>query len=614
MDKILKDRKLLISSHLISSRDYDYIFVIDLQKASKMSFLTEILEVLEYKVKRRNYKGKEILEFFDEKSSSKIFLTLIENLLLGSFSQILIEDAIATQNIQEWEINQNFLKISNEISDRKLFNFYFNFAQLEKFFKIYSSEKSEINKILSTSLNYSVNNMDLENKQISLSGYTNLDTLPSIFRDINLVKKGKSTSFKVLPKETAIYISYCFDNFMDFYTKNKNDKSQIRKTELLFDIDLKKDFFSWFENEISISKVNPNNKDSDDIFVVIPSKNIKNAKRNLEEICSKIYNKNPFAFAKYEYKNYTIDFLNVKNFFSMFLGDLFKDLEKPYFTIIENFVIFSNSEEALKRNIDDFLNKNTMGNDKDFLSFKDNFFVKSNVNIFIKTSEMYEDLINYSPNYKRDSIEKNKKLIFSFSRIGVQFVSDEEIVKTKMIVKYDENPLMIKNNRNEEHLFINEYENLNFKIKINDSLLNKKGTIITFNHDTTLQYEGKLKNKLLDGIWKVYYLNGNFKSDLSYKDGKLDGKSIFYFDNKNNTKKAEVNFKDDKIEGIYKDFFENKARKSVLFYKNNKLDGESQIFYKNGTLKEKGNYKDGFKNGDWNFFSENGESKGKKIF
>ncbi|OQX97562.1 MAG: hypothetical protein B6I24_08390 [Bacteroidetes bacterium 4572_128] len=69
--------------------------------------------------------------------------------------------------------------------------------------------------------------MDLENKQISLSGYTNLDTLPSIFRDINLVKKGKSTSFKVLPKETAIYISYCFDNFMDFYTKNKNDKSQI---------------------------------------------------------------------------------------------------------------------------------------------------------------------------------------------------------------------------------------------------------------------------------------------------------------------------------------------------------------------------------------------------
>ena len=622
VEKLLKDRKLLISSHLISGTDYDFIFVIDLQKASKISFLNELLEVLEYKVKRSNFRGKEIIEFLDEQSQSPVFLTLIDNLLVGSFSSILIEDAINTAQISKWEINPHFLKVANDLSDRKLFNFYFNFSQLDKFFKIYSKQESEIIKSLAKNLNYSAFNVNLEKQAIQFTGYSNIDTIPSYLRALSRVKSGKSNVYRVLSKDISIYSSYCFDNFHEFFTQINKEFSKdesfklstdIGNLEKLFKIDLQNNFLKWIGNEIALAKEIKKNKEI--IYAVVHAKDVELAKQFLDNLLLNVNKKSATSFEKYEYKNFTIDFFNLKDIFKLFLGDMFKDIEKPYFTIIEDFLVFSNEKADIEKLIDDYLQNKTWAYNSKFLDFKDNLNVKSNYNIFIQSSKLYDNLYKNSPKIKQYNIEKNKELISSFSQIACQFIADEGIFKTNIQIQHDKNLLFNEkfNNLTSVELFKDEYETLNFKIKLHDSLLLKNEKVKYFDDDS-LRHEGLIKNNLANGLWKCFYKSGRLKNLVSYKEDKINGKTLFYYDNDGNSLKAEVLFSNDEIKGIYKEFYENKARKTILNYQYGKVNGKAQFFYKNGMLKIEGQYQDGFKTGVWNYYKETGEFHSKYKF
>ena len=47
VELLLKDRQMLISAHMITANDYDFLFVVNVQKASKIAFLTELFELFD---------------------------------------------------------------------------------------------------------------------------------------------------------------------------------------------------------------------------------------------------------------------------------------------------------------------------------------------------------------------------------------------------------------------------------------------------------------------------------------------------------------------------------------------------------------------------------------
>jgi len=80
-------------------------------------------------------------------------------------------------------------------------------------------------------------------------------------------------------------------------------------------------------------------------------------------------------------------------------------------------------------------------------------------------------------------------------------------------------------------------------------------------------------SKPFTGILFDVYYEGKVELEEEYKDGKRDGKQIFYFE-------------DGKIERI-------------TTYKDDSKTGEYKLFDKNGNLEESGNYKEGNKDGEW---------------
>lgn len=629
MDMLFSNRQLLVSAHMISGSDYDFVFVVNMKQASKVTFIKDYIKSLlsyyGYTMSKRTFEGQEILQLTDNKTLEILYITFIDNLFVGSYSPILIEKSIHQKDKNNWVNNKMFQAVAGEISTRKLFNFYFNYSQLQKYMAVYLSEESDLVNSLGLAIRYSAFNVNFEDERLSFSGYTNLaDSVSSYFHALLSVDPGNAEGYKIASDKTALYVSMCFEDFTKFYkaltnqfSKENGEEMQSyekmqKKIEKLFNISMQDDFFSWIGTELAFLKLKPvSNAKEGDVCILIQASNIESAKSGLERITKQVKKRSPLKFEEVDYKDHKINYLDIKGFFKMFFGKLFGKLTKPYFTYIDNYVVFSNSPSTLMDLIDDYTNGKTLEKNKEFSSFREQFENKSNVTAFVRMPEMYSHLYYYSNAEKRTGIHENKELILSFSKIGFQLVSDGKLFKTTLIVEHNEDALfneeLEKFENAAEELFVKDYDSLKFKPSLDASVSGKDGSFKTEFEEGKTKYEGIIKDGKIEGTLKTYYSSGKLESSVNYRNGKVTGKAIFYYDNDDNNAKAEMVFNDDEqIQGEYIEYYENGEKKAVLEFDEGLPDGEALFYYDSGNIKIEGQYKKGVKEGKWKNYTEDG--------
>ena len=402
--------------------------------------------------------------------------------------------------------------------------------------------------------------------------------------------------------------------YANVYEDMEDYEGNVKTVEKWFDINVQKDFFDWIGEEIAFIKLRPQNSARvEDVVVTIHTDNIAEAKEGMGRITKQIRKKSPLKFDIIDYKNHQINYLERKGIFKLFFGKLFKRLEKPYFTFIEDFVVFSNSQDALKQIIDDYLKGHTLSHNKEFMDFKAEFEVKSNISLFIQMPKLYSNLYTFSNNETKKSIHENKDLILSFNRLGFQLVAENDMFKTSLISDHNEDASLMDElekfeKKASDELLKEDFDSLRFKIVFPDSVEMPEGPYRAFYEDgQTIQFEGKIADGKPTGLWRSYYQNGNLKNSVNYKEGKVDGIAFFFFKDGKETKMAEVTFDEDVIIGKYQEFFKNGAQKATLTYEDGKLEGDAEFFYPTGRIKIKGKYKDDEKRGKWLFYDEKGQ-------
>ncbi len=129
-------------------------------------------------------------------------------------------------------------------------------------------------------------------------------------------------------------------------------------------------------------------------------------------------------------------------------------------------------------------------------------------------------------------------------------------------------------------------------------------------------------------VVKSYYENGNLKSELRYKEGRLNGKCVWYYPN--GKPELSINYVMDTLQGESLRWYENGYMQSRCFYKDNEYDsifesynvtgtlvktehyikgvrhGAVTQWYDNGKLFLKGAYNEGMFDGRWIVYYENG--------
>ncbi|MDN5211168.1 DUF3352 domain-containing protein [Fulvivirgaceae bacterium BMA12] len=571
--KLLGSRSLVISAHMYKRDDYDFLFVVDLQKVSKLTQLKDYLSAVlsnNYKVSRRTYHNREIIELYDKESRETIYMAFVENLLAVSYTHLLIEAAI--DEVAEPVIGRDlhFIEINKKVDQDEMFRLFFQYKYLDDYLGIYMEDINEYVKSLSETLLFSGFTFELDaNNLLIANGHTNIkeDSL-SYLHVLQASGKGKISIPEIAPQRTAFYFSLGFDSFGEFYEnletlQKKNPvafegySENYQKIEKLLKIDIRKHFISWIDDEIAFLQMQNSGLGTKNEFaLVLKARDGDEALENLNIILKQIRKKTPVKFKQVTYKGYPINFMSIKGFFKLLLGKFFDDLEKPYFSVIDDYVVFSNHPQTIKNIINDYNLENTLSRSVDFKSFKDQFDNKSNLFAYINTPVLHGNLKSWVNNETSTNLDRNKRFITCFSQMGFQLVPSGNMFESKLLIQYQDPQQLeqkIQFAQKPEQLMLESFgkileEPADFNLS-NQVLLNM------VEEEELIKAEEISPEDLDSKTFKEYYDSGELKIEVPLKDGMKHGTYREYHANGNIKLKGK--YRRDRQVGIWKAYDEN---------------------------------------------------------
>ncbi len=548
----LGKRNLFMSAHMISNSDYDFFFLVDLKDAGKFQFTTKLIEAImegdDYTVFTEKYFGIAISSIKDKVSGEVLHLAQIDNFLALSYTKDIITNCIDEKESPSFSKSAKFTEVKDNVSQNGLARIYFQYDLLEEYMSLYYSDTQGLLKELETSFSFSGLAMSLSDNTLLMNGFTSIPDSITSYTSL-LAKHGNSSvNFdKILSSRIAYAQFVGLADFNSFYneliqlrseTDVKHYNRMVNKVEKVLGLSLEEDFLSWIGSEVVIAQNLPSklHNNQDDLIIAIKANDIELATEKLANIQKMIKRRTPAQFRKYEYKNFPIYYLDVNNMFELFFGKAFAKLTKPYYTIIEDYVVFSNNPKTIVSTLEDYENGYTLSNSETFKSVKDEMDNKSALFTYINGELAYEVYQkNVSPK-SRSAYHKNKKYIAYFKGIGIAYTADHGGFSNDIYLAFsEENILEVNPVQNMDSLFNLYYTdfskdlaNLSESESFVLSNLQNNTFIKYYKGTSVIQFKCPTKNGLLHGKANEYYLNGNLKAEGRYRKGKKSGVWKYY--------------------------------------------------------------------------------------
>jgi hypothetical protein len=557
LSKYIGKRYMIVSMHLLQKGKYDFLYTIDLRRISKLLPAKEMLKGLlsDYDVQDINFKHTTLFKLRDIENDIVIYISFQENLLLASFTQRLLEHAIDQIDHPKFSTDMNFISIRERLKENGMFRLYINYSQVDDYLNSMLVMPDPNLRQLSRSLFYTGLAFDItKDDLIQCEGYTNFnDTIVSSFRAMIRSGSGKTGLADVLPQQTASSVSIGFDRFTLYFDnmlanmqeapKNYSDyEASMKQVEKFLKINIRDNLLSWVADEAAMVHLAPMGLGKSNEFAVfLKTRDIDDAKKNLDFISNQIRKRTPVKFQQVEYNGYTINYLSIKGFFKMMLGRYFQKLDKPYYTFIEDYVVFSNHPQTLKVIIDGVVNDKLLADRDDYNAFANNFSRRSNIFSIINTNQFYKSLQGTVNASTWAGYEKNKDYILCFPYIGFQLEEDGAMFKTKLQIQFSEKP---------EQTLISEIITPDSArvadtayLPISDANEAKVNTFLS-NAEEYVSDDPNAK------VYLETYSNGKTKVEFELKDGFRDGDFTEYYEN--GELKIKGQYSHDKKEGVWK--------------------------------------------------------------
>lgn len=547
------NRSLFISIHMISPKDYGIFYVLDLKRIAKLQLLKTYLNTLlddGYVLSKRIYHEHEILEVHNRESKETMYLAFIKNQLVASYTHTLVEASIDQYEEPVLGRNLNFLEINRKVGHEDLFRMYVQYHYFDDYVKMYSDKPSDWVNRVSENFLFSGFYFDLdENSTLTANGYTNISAVNEYYLEA-LQKSGTAERSipQVAPNSTALYISYGFDSFSEFYKNfemvQQNDPEQfesyqkgIAKVEKFLKIDVKENFVSWIGDEIGVLQIKSHiTKGKNDVALVLKANDAEDAKTNLDFVVEQIRKKTPVKFKAVSYKDYEINFLSIKGFFKILLGGRFDEFDKPYFTQIDDFVIFSDSPNTLKGIIDKVSEGDILATSEEFKNFDEQFDSESTVFVYSNVPLLFDNMYALADASTKQKMRKNKDFIICFPQVGLQLSPEDDLFESRLVLNYQD----VKEVKKAMDMAQPETE----VVKTDQSTASTEIT------DAVFDLRPIYPNDLNASSFSKTYANGKIRFEVDLKDGLKHGRyEEFYPDG---TRKILGRFRDDEQVGTWR--------------------------------------------------------------
>jgi hypothetical protein len=517
-------RDLMISAHKVRTGVWDVLYVLDLQKISEVESLKEMVEqvysLMNFKVTYRKCQDIDIVELKDVKTGEILYTAFVDNHYIASYSSRLVEASINERNNPSIGLHPLFIEADKLVTNKGLYRLYIQYACLPQLLEMYMGKDNEYIPAISQSMVYAGLYFQAGKEKFELNGYTFLnDTIDPFVSAFLHSGKKEMNAHRILSDRTAFYTNIGFDDPVVFVKElgkarkpNKpaifnSYKKNYKKIESLFDISLPDDFLSWMSGEFAISEMEPGLLGHEnEMILAIRAKEMKVAKEKMAFIEKKVKKRTPLNVKVLTYKDYTIHYVELKGFFALFFGKMFDKFEKPYYTYIEDYVVFSNSPASILSLIEDYEQGHLLKNNNGFKLVEAQVNKKSTYFVYVNTHKFFPMLKPLLNEKTWTDLYAHKEIAWSFPYSGFQIIDNQQYIAMQLTLNYA--PY-------QEEIVSEEVEQEDDEP----------------DNDDLSELKRFYAEKFQGNVYREFYPEGALKSECEIRKGKRHGKYHEYYDN-----------------------------------------------------------------------------------
>ena len=216
-----------------------------------------------------------------------------------------------------------------------------------------------------------------------------------------------------------------YQKFDRYYAESSPEEhadmqKNISRIERTLKIEFQRDFFDWMSEEI-VTAIVPTNPQATQYayYAMLHFDDYDQTKERLDYVTKRI-GKTPVKFDELDYRGYSIKYLKLRGFFSLFFKKMFSKIEQPHFTYIDDYVVFSNDTTALQVMIDAYLDGEVLANADRYQSFEKQFSRRSNIFTYLQNESLFHYLSSTLDHEARSDLNGSKEYLFSFPQVGLQ--------------------------------------------------------------------------------------------------------------------------------------------------------------------------------------------------
>jgi hypothetical protein len=483
--KLLDNRSLFVSAHVSGATTYDFLYVYSLPNLTYQSPLQAFLKKINNNIEPvyKTYAGVDIgMIYSSSPNNDSLSFAFSNGILILSKKQTLVEKSVRQLKSDEsLLIDKNFSKVVNTAGKNVDANVYINYKNFPSILSRFISPdvKKDFNA-LPDFADCSGWDVAVKSNAFLLSGFTQAkDSTPKFLNLFRNQKPQEIELTKIIPSKTALLLFMGISNVKSFHREYKNYLSATQQLKLQsyeryaegvntkYGINIEHTMLEWMDSELALVVTEPASTDfSANSYAVVHSNNIEEASKSLTDLIEKINKKeNPAEAIKSKgakhkeraptdensiypvgkgseaYRNHTISYINIPQLLPQLFGWPFKKLTNTYFTVIDDYVVFGNTDKALENFINDFENNKVLVNDKNYKNFSENISTEANLYIYssiARSPNIYSACI--AEELAMD-IEDKLDLLYKFEAIGLQFTinATNKLFYSNAYLKYNPN-------------------------------------------------------------------------------------------------------------------------------------------------------------------------------
>ncbi len=458
-EQIMQNPPSFISAHAGGKDRVSLMHVIQLPPRyheKKILDLISGLVVNAGTMNERKYEGVTIHEvaLLNETTVKNFSFAVYKDILMVSFSTILLEDAIRQLTSNESVITLSGFQEAYSLAGKNVIaNIFINFQHFPKSLSAMATPefKAEV-RSMKRFAGWAEMDVNLLSDMLLMNGFvTAPDSVSSVAALFLNQSPQRLTADKILPGSVASFFTIGLSDLERYFSDYQiflQDQglfagyhNTLASLNNAYGTDLPRDFMEIMDNEISLA-FDPGSRDSsaERVYVLMRIKSTTQAEEKLNSLIKRIAaaESKPLAFYTTRYKldnelSYTIHYLPVRKFTSKIFGSMFSALDAHYFTIIDNYLVFSSGIESLKYLIHTFVLNKTLQNDLAFQEFKNSLSPRSNLYFYCNLSKAQSVYAPYLMNSINQPWNRFQPVFQKVQVMGFQLYANNKMLYNNFI-------------------------------------------------------------------------------------------------------------------------------------------------------------------------------------